>query len=72
MSKKVFHVVRSGSGWSVKRGEDKLSSHRTQKNAEMSAIQKAKRTRSEVVVHGRDGKIREKNRYGNDPHPPKG
>ena len=72
MSKKSFHVVRSGSGWSVKREGTKLSSHRTQKNAEMSAIQKARRTRSEVVVHGRSGKIREKNSYGNDPYPPEG
>ena len=63
MSKKGFHVVRSGNEWSVKRGGTKLSSHRTQKNAEMSAIQKAKRTRSEVVVYGRDGTIREKNNY---------
>ena len=72
MSKKDFHVVRSGGGWSVKRGGIKLSSHRTQKNAEMSAIQKATRTKSEVVVHGRDRKIREKNSYGNDPYPPRG
>ena len=71
MSKKNFHVVRSESGWSVRKGGNKLSSHRTQKNAEMSAIQKARRTRSEVVVHGRDGKFREKNSYGNDPYPPK-
>ena len=70
MSKKSFHVVRSGSGWSVKRGGAKLSSHRTQKNAEMSAIQKARRTRAEVVVHGRSEKNREKNSYGNDPYPP--
>ncbi|MDE0092827.1 MAG: DUF2188 domain-containing protein [Oligoflexia bacterium] len=72
MSKKNFHVVRSGSGWSVKRGGAKLSSHRTQKIAEMSAIQKARPTRSEVVIHGRDGKIRGKNSYGNDPYPPRG
>lgn len=27
---------------------------------------------SEVIIHGRDGKIREKNSYGNDPFPPRG
>ena len=72
MSKKDFHVVYSGSRWSVKRGGIELSSHRTQKNAEMSAIQKARWTRSEIVVYGKNEKTREKNSYGNDPHPPKG
>jgi len=28
--------------------------------------------KSEVIVHRRDGRIREKNSYGNDPYPPKG
>lgn len=27
---------------------------------------------SELVIHGKDGRIREKNSYGNDPCPPKG
>jgi hypothetical protein len=28
--------------------------------------------RSELLVHREDGRIREKNSYGNDPRPPKG
>nr|MDC2856665.1 DUF2188 domain-containing protein [Ningiella sp. W23] len=32
----------------------------------------AQNQKSELYVHGKDGKIREKNSYGNDPHPPKG
>lgn len=32
----------------------------------------AKRTRSEMVVQGEDGRIREKNSYGNDPRRTKG
>lgn len=28
--------------------------------------------RSEVLIHGENGRIRERNSYGNDPHPPKG
>ncbi|MCA1979310.1 MAG: DUF2188 domain-containing protein [Thiobacillus sp.] len=27
---------------------------------------------SEVLIHGENGRIRERNSYGNDPHPPKG
>ena len=72
MSKKDFHVVYSGRGWSVERGGVKLSSHRTQESAKMSAIQKARRTRSEIVVYGRNEKIKEESNYGNDPYSPKG
>jgi hypothetical protein len=28
--------------------------------------------RSEQFIHGRDGKIRERNSYGGDPFPPRG
>jgi hypothetical protein len=34
------------------------------------AIPVAKKNQSEVVIHGRDGKIRDKDSYGNDPPPP--
>jgi hypothetical protein len=27
---------------------------------------------SELLIHNREGKIRDKNSYGNDPYPPKG
>jgi hypothetical protein len=26
---------------------------------------------SELLIHGQNGQIRERNSYGNDPHPPK-
>jgi hypothetical protein len=35
------------------------------------AIPKAKQNQSEVVTHGRDGKIRDSDSYGNDPNPPR-
>lgn len=28
--------------------------------------------RAELIIQGRDGKIRERNSYGNDPYPPRG
>ena len=31
----------------------------------------AKKKKTEVVIHGRNGKIRSKDSYGNDPNPPK-
>ncbi|WP_342545567.1 DUF2188 domain-containing protein [Lysinibacillus sp. FSL K6-4013] len=44
----------------------------TQKEAIKIATGIAKNQKSEVVIHNREGKIREKNSYGNDPFPPKG
>ena len=35
------------------------------------AIPRAKENRAEVVIHGRDGKIRDSDSYGNDPRPPR-
>lgn len=35
------------------------------------AIPIAKQNHSEVVIHGRNGKIRDSDSYGNDPNPPR-
>jgi len=68
------HVVRHSGGWAVKgAGNGRATSvHHTQKAAIKHAVKIAKRRHSEVVIHGRDGRIRDKNSYGNDPHPPQG
>ena len=68
------HVVRHpDGGWAVRReGADRASSrHRTQRDAIDRAREMAKDIRGEVVIHGRDGKIRDKDSYGNDPFPPR-
>ena len=74
MSKKGQHVVPNSGKWSVKSaGASRASStHKTQANAIKAAIKIAKNQGTELYVHGRDGRIRERNSYGNDPHPPKG
>lgn len=68
------HVVQHSSGWAVKgAGAQKASSvHSTQKEAISSARQIAKNQGSELFIHGRNGQIRERNTYGQDPFPPKG
>lgn len=43
----------------------------TQQQSIEKAIPIAKRNQSEVVTHGRDGKIRDSDSYGNDPNPPR-
>jgi hypothetical protein len=70
---KNLHIVPNGQRWAVKQeGQNKaLSTHRTQELARQSAVPIAKGKQSEVVIHGRDGKIRDKDSYGNDPCPPR-
>ena len=68
------HVVKREDGWAV-RGEGNqkdTSLHKTQSDAFEAARDIAQNQSSEVFIHGRDGKIRERNTYGKDPHPPKG
>jgi hypothetical protein len=73
MAKKNIHIVPTGAGWAVKREGQKtpLSEHRTQENAANAGRPVAKHTRVELVIHGRDGKIRDKDSFGHDPNPPK-
>ncbi len=69
------HVVQRQDGtWAV-RGEKNTkdtSRHDTQQQAIQRAREIAINQQSEVITHGTDGKIRERNSYGNDPFPPKG
>jgi hypothetical protein len=74
MSGKNQHVVPHNSGWAVKgAGNSKATSvHVTQAEAISQAKHIAQNQSSELLVHGKNGQIREKNSYGNDPYPPKG
>jgi hypothetical protein len=68
------HVVKNpDGGWAVKKGGSTRATkvHRTQAAAKTQARSIAKNQKGELYIHGRDGKIREKDSYGNDPHPPK-
>ena len=69
------HVTHhSNGGWQVKSAGSSRATKvvNTQAEAIKIATQIAKNQRSELVIHGRDGRIREKNSYGNDPFPPRG
>ena len=61
-------------GWQVKGAGYNRATVRTETQAEARTIAReiAMNNKSELVVHGADGRIREKNSYGNDPYPPKG
>lgn len=76
MSKKpAVHVTpRSEEGWAVIREGNERASEvfPTQAQAEMVGRNVARRDQTEFFLHGQDGRIRERDSYGNDPHPPKG
>lgn len=72
--RKNQHVVPSGNRWAVK-GEGNSKNTRitqTQKEAIDIARTIARKAQSELVIHGKNGRIREKDSYGNDPFPPRG
>lgn len=68
------HVVPHGGDWAVRgAGNQRATSvHPTQAAAIEAARAIAVRQQTELFIHGRDGQFRERNSYGNDPHPPKG
>jgi hypothetical protein len=74
MAKKGQHVVPSGGKWAVRKAGSPKATRifSTQEEAISSARTIAKNQKTEVYIHGRNGKIRERDSYGNDPHPPKG
>lgn len=74
MSRKGQHVVPSESGWSVRKaGASRASSiHATQQEAIAAATQIARNQGTELYIHGRDGRIRDRSSYGNDPKRSKG
>ena len=73
MAKKNQHVVPRGSDWAVLGAGNSrdTSRHRNQGHAIDKARSIAKNQGSEVVIHRPDGRIRDKDSYGNDPIPPK-
>ncbi|MSS44021.1 DUF2188 domain-containing protein [Anaerosalibacter bizertensis] len=69
-----IHVTPKDGKWQVKKGGAKKATKLfdTQKNAEAYGKKIAQKQQKELLTHGRDGKIRKKTSYGNDPYPPRG
>ena len=51
---------------------DPISTHKTKDLAENRGQDAAEDRAVEHIIHGKDGKIQERNSYGNDPFPPRG
>lgn len=67
------HIVPKNGEWGV-RGETNTrltSIHSTKAEAVAAGREIARNQNSELIIHGRDGKIQGRDSYGNDPCPPK-
>ena len=74
MTKVSKHVVPSSTGgWAVKNAGAIRASRTfdTQQQAVTYARDAAKKVGTELYIHGRDGTIKDKRSYGNDPMPPR-
>ena len=74
MGKRNQHIVPRDDGWAVRgAGSQRASSvHRTQREAIDAGREIARNQGTELFIHGKDGRIRERDSHGNDPFPPKG
>jgi len=72
--KKIQHVVPKDGQWAIKAENSSRATKviDTQKEAISIAREIAKNQGSELFIHGKNGQIRERDSYGNDPFPPKG
>ncbi len=68
------HVLPHPDGWQVKGEGNKRATivMPTQAEAIETAREIAINNKSELLIHGQNGQVRQKNSYGNDPYPPKG
>lgn len=75
MPNKTHHVVpNSKGGWDVKKGGAERASKHTETKAEAVDIARdiSRNQKTEMLIHGKDGRIQSKDSHGNDPYPPKG
>ena len=73
MAKRTVHIVSREEGWAVRRSQaDRDSSrHETQQKAIEAGRRTAQLESTELFIHGRDGRIRDRDSYGSDPFPPR-
>lgn len=74
MKNRNQHVVPHPEGWAVRpEGGKKVTSvHDNQREAIDRGREIARNQGSELLIHGRDGRIRQRDSHGRDPFPPRG
>ncbi len=72
--RKNQHVIPADGQWAVRGAGNRRATRvfGTQGEAIAAAREIARKQGAELVIHGADGRIREKSSYGRDPFPPKG
>ena len=74
MAKRNIHTVYNSGRkmWETKieKQSSPIKSAHTKEQAMKNSVREAKQYEVEHVIHNRDGKISDKDSYGNDPHPP--
>jgi len=74
MATNTYHVIpQIGGGWSVRKSGAARANRtfETKQDAIGHARDVAKKSGVELVIHGRDGTIRERTTYGRDPLQPR-
>ena len=74
MSKRNQHIVPHEDGWAIRGAGSQRATlvHNTQADAIAVGREIACNQCAELIIHRPDGRIRERNSYGNDPFPPSG
>ena len=74
VSKRNQHVVPHKDGWAVRGAGSQRPSrvHPTQREAIEAGRNIARNQGTELFIHDRQGRIRERDSHGNDPFPPRG
>lgn len=68
------HVVPHGNEWAVRGAGNSRVTRITSTQREAISIARtiSRNQGSELLIHGKDGRIRERDSHGRDPFPPKG
>lgn len=68
------HVVPYKDKWAVRGEGNSRRTKVTQTQGEATQVTRkiSQNQKSELLIHGQNGRIRAKNSYGNDAYPPKG
>jgi len=73
-NRKETHVVPAGNkGWAVEKDHHQrvTSYHPTKAEAVKAGREISKNQNTELIIHGRNGRIQNPDSHGNDPCPPK-
>ncbi len=74
MKRKTHHIVPNPKGgWDVKPGGAKRASAHRDTKAEVTDVGReiSRNQKTELIIHGKNGRIQRSDSHGNDPQPPK-